>query len=175
MADFNIWAQSTKGKKRKQEQNLFGGDFGIDSNSSKQSNPRKKAPNHLKPAVRNRWWGTNTLKGECFCCERELHYDLAEMGHIQAHSKGGSMSPENLRLICSICNKGMRNKNMKIYMKETYPERYNKLFPKEIENSDNKPEKKKSKPKKKRKNGLFGGGNLFGVPPKRSKNNHFGL
>ena len=95
------------------------------------SNKRDKQPAHLKTQTRQRWWG-NSLFGECFCCGRSpLHYDDAEVGHIQAASKGGKWAPDNCRLLCRKCNSGMRATNMKVYMKRTYPERYEKFYPNE--------------------------------------------
>lgn len=108
---------------------------------------RKKCPPHLKTAIRNRWWG-DKLNGNCFCCGRKLHYDDADAGHIKATSKGGEWSPDNCRLICRQCNGGMRTQNMKTYMKNHYPERYKKYFPKDkVEESG-----KKRKPRKKQNN-----------------------
>ena len=64
---------------------------------------------------------------------------------------------------------------MKVYMKRTYSKRYNKFFKKEIKNSKNKQEKKRLKPKNIENVDFFGGGNIFGRRPKRSKNNPFGF
>ena len=97
--------------------------------SKSKSKKKEKCPPHLKPVIRNQWWGVDTLNGECFCCGRKLHYDDAEVGHIQASSKGGKWAPENCRLICrKPCNAGMGNTNMKVYMKNTYHNRYEKFF-----------------------------------------------
>lgn len=99
--------------------------------TGKGKKPRGKCPPHLKTKIRSRWWKGETLLGKCFCCGRSLHYDDADVGHIQAASKGGSWSPENCRLICRTCNSGMRSINMKKYMRQTYPERYEKYYPKD--------------------------------------------
>lgn len=95
----------------------------------KNSSKRSKCPPHLRTSIRRRWWGDNSLKGQCFVCGRSLHYDDADVGHIKASSKGGAWAPENCRLICRQCNSGMGSKNMKSYMKSHYPERYKKFFP----------------------------------------------
>ena len=114
----------------------------IYGNPLAKKNRRDKQPPHLKSATRQRWWG-NKLLGECFCCGRKLHYDDAEVGHIQAASKNGKWAPENCRLICKKpCNSGMGNTNMKVYMRRYYPERYAKLFPKEEKETIKKPRTK---------------------------------
>ncbi|MBI2107225.1 HNH endonuclease [Candidatus Woesearchaeota archaeon] len=107
------------------------------------NNKRDKQPAHLKTKTRQRWWGDKLL-GECFCCNRKLHYDDADVGHIQAASKSGKWSPENCRLICRTCNSGMRNTNMKTYMKKYFPEKYSKKFPKDKIKESKKPIKRKS-------------------------------
>jgi 5-methylcytosine-specific restriction endonuclease McrA len=127
--------------------------------SNRESGNRKKCPPHLKSQIRNRWWG-DSLHGSCFCCGKKIHYDDADPGHIKADSKGGKWSPENCRLICRTCNSGMRNMNMKTYMKRYYPERYEKYFPKGA-----KEKKKIMKTRRKRRNtSIFGSVPTFKEP-----------
>ncbi|MBI2676182.1 MAG: HNH endonuclease [Candidatus Aenigmarchaeota archaeon] len=123
---------------------LTGDDFSLGLWSKKST--RKKCPPHLKPAIRQRWW-RDKLIGECFCCGRPLHFDDSDAGHIKAASRGGDWSPENCRLICRTCNSGMRNTNMRTYMKRYHPERFQKYFPKE-----RKSEKTKKTETKRRRN-----------------------
>lgn len=118
----------------------------LDSIYGTVSKKRDKQPAHLKTKTRQRWWGDNII-GDCFSCGRKLHYDDADVGHIQAASKGGKWSPENCRLVCRTCNSGMRATNMKVYMKKTYPERYERFFPQEQNKKKtgvNKPKRRKS-------------------------------
>ncbi|NDG68463.1 MAG: hypothetical protein EB135_03170, partial [Proteobacteria bacterium] len=42
---------------------------------------------------------------------------IFECGHIIAEAKGGETSLENLRPICSTCNKSMKTINMNDYIK----------------------------------------------------------
>ena len=44
-----------------------------------------------------------------------------ECGHVESEATGGDMSIENLRPICSSCNKSMGIKNMREYIKNNYP------------------------------------------------------
>jgi hypothetical protein len=107
----------------------------------------RQIPAHFKDQLRKRDW-KGKYAGECFCCGEKLKFDVAQMGHVRARSKGGSIDFSNLRLICGICNRGMHNKNMKAYMKKMYPDRYLKFFGKE-ENLGSKKDKPKKKSKRK--------------------------
>lgn len=100
--------------------------WGFEKESKAKNN--KKAPEHIKKKVWQNQWKSKAT-GECFCCGRKpLHFNDSEVGHVQAKSKGGTWAIENLRLICRMCNSGMRNTNMKLYMKKYYPDRYKVLF-----------------------------------------------
>lgn len=168
------------------ERDIFGNPirnpFGINTSSRKRKGlafgglaeekpgtKRKKCPPHLKSAIRRRWWN-DQIEGECFCCGRKLHYDDADVGHIKAASKGGEWAPDNCRLICRQCNGGMRTKNMKIYMRQHYPERYNKLFPKDTSDKPSKP----PKPKPPRTPTIKNPFDVF-APPKKGRNNPWGF
>jgi hypothetical protein len=95
---------------------------------TKKKKSNEKCPPIMRNKTRKRWWGDKII-GECFCCGRKaLHFEDAQVGRIKA---GGEYTPENSRLICGECNRGMGKTNMKIYMKRNYPERYQKHFPKE--------------------------------------------
>ena len=83
----------------------------------KSSSSRISAP--LKRAVWDKYIGREIGVGKCFCCKteeiRQLHF---ECGHVESVNAGGATSVENLRPICSLCNKSMGTKNMMVYMKE---------------------------------------------------------
>ena len=108
--------------KRFSEMPLIGGE---------EKKPKKKSSSRpskfLKANLRKKYWG-DKISGTCFCCGRSLHYDDAEIGHIQARAKGGKWSLDNCRLICRTCNAGMGTMNMKTFMKKHFPKRYEKYF-----------------------------------------------
>ena len=60
----------------------------------------------------------NSSIGNCFCCQDEIDSKHFECGHVIAKSKGGDTSIDNLRPVCSLCNKSMGTKNMMVYMEQ---------------------------------------------------------
>lgn len=74
----------------------------------------------VKILVWNAWVGEENGVGTCTCCGREeikqLHF---EAGHYISEANKGSRNPENLRPVCSACNKSMGSKNMEDFAKHT--------------------------------------------------------
>jgi 5-methylcytosine-specific restriction endonuclease McrA len=59
--------------------------------------------------------------GKCYCCGlTEITPFNFEAGHVLAESQGGIITLENLRPICSPCNRSMGIRNMKNYAKLYY-------------------------------------------------------
>lgn len=161
MDDFNVGGAPSKKKKKKQD-NIFG--CGIDLGlcpSKKQKNPFDigigLGPSQKKETERDsRRSFSQTQKKEilyqqdnkCIRCHKKVDPREIEFDHKKPWASGGRTITMNGRALCCSCHK--------IVTHET------KL--KEVD--------KKRKPK--HDNTLFGG-NLFGPPPKRSKNNPFGL
>lgn len=81
--------------------------------------PRKAIPKTLKNKVWDNYIGRQKGEGECYCCGKMIDSKDFECGHIIAVAKGGSTTLDNLRPICSCCNKSMGTKNMNSF-KETY-------------------------------------------------------
>lgn len=77
---------------------------------------RKALPPQLKQAVWEKYIG-QTIHDYCFVCERaEISFGTnVEYGHVIAVANGGGDSIENLRPICSSCNKSMGTQNMMTY------------------------------------------------------------
>jgi hypothetical protein len=84
---------------------------------------RKAIPKAVKNSVWNKYIETDDLKkliGKCFVgCGCEITIANFETGHVIAYSKGGSDKVDNLRPICSTCNKSMGTMNL-LEFKETY-------------------------------------------------------
>lgn len=125
-------------KKYKSElQKLFSGETEIDfttycNNDSPpkysaqpepKSNSRKSIPKAVRTNVWNKYIETTDVKklsGKCFVgCGTEITIVNFELGHVEAYSKGGSNKVDNLRPICSLCNKSMGTMNL-FEFRETY-------------------------------------------------------
>lgn len=69
----------------------------------------------LRILVWNYWVGKEKGTTKCIC-GNEIQQLAFECGHIIPHSEGGEDSVENLRPICSFCNKSMSNDNFYAFM-----------------------------------------------------------
>lgn len=82
---------------------------------------RKTIPKKVRIMVWNKYIGKEKGIGDCYCCGEEIHSMDFHVGHIVAVANGGSDKIDNLRPICSCCNKSMGTENMdefkKRYMK----------------------------------------------------------
>lgn len=92
----------------------------------------------IPSALRNLIWctyiGEEQRKGLCLCCNTEqITTYNHECGHIVAQVNGGESSLENLRPICSSCNKSMGTKNMDDFIKllgiKRHPNWYGIIIP----------------------------------------------
>ena len=65
------------------------------------------------------WIGQERGIAKCWCCNvTDISPFEFECGHVEARSKGGTDTVENLRPICGLCNRSMGNKNMIEFQKE---------------------------------------------------------
>ena len=72
----------------------------------------------LRNTVWNKWIGQEIGKTKCLCCGiNTISQQSWEAGHIKARSMGGSNTTDNLKPICSMCNKSMGNKHMDEFIK----------------------------------------------------------
>ena len=73
---------------------------------------RKSIPKVLK----NQVWDSNIGKcfgvGECYCCGILIDSKNFEAGHIISVANGGESTLNNLKPICSCCNKSMSTENL---------------------------------------------------------------
>jgi len=82
--------------------------------------PIRKA---LRIAVWNKYIGCDKRKGLCHICKEEISLEMFECGHVVAESTGGETSLENLRPLCSLCNKSMQATNLNKFQSD-----YNKII-----------------------------------------------
>jgi 5-methylcytosine-specific restriction endonuclease McrA len=76
--------------------------------------------NHVKikkPLRKKVWSAYNNLNlvGNCYVCNRDTDYDSFECGHIVSVFYGGKTEFNNLKPICSSCNKDMGIHNLEEY------------------------------------------------------------
>lgn len=75
------------------------------------------------PRVRQEVWkrdNGDSLSGLCFVCNSPLQFVEAELGHIIARANGGGDELNNLKAICSSCNRSMKTQNLFDYKKKYY-------------------------------------------------------
>ncbi len=163
MTEYNILGQSIGGKKKgkNKEQNIFGSglDFGL-TLPKKQKNPLNVGfgfgplpKKEIERDSRRNFTITQQKElkksGKCKHCGTKLSDDNIDYDHIKPWEDGGKTILANGQALCLKCHR-----------KKTRKEKLKKID-------------KKRKPKNGNKNIL--GGNVFGPPPKRSKNNPFGF
>lgn len=82
---------------------------------------RKNIPKPVKNQLWRDHFGSN-MKGNCYCCNCQIDaLEGWEAGHIIAASKGGLDNVNNLRPVCSTCNKSMGNMHMDEYISKYFP------------------------------------------------------
>lgn len=73
---------------------------------------RKSIPKTVKDKVWNTYVGKTRGVGQCYCCGSSIDSRNFDCGHIVAAARGGKNVPDNLRPVCSTCNKSMGTQNM---------------------------------------------------------------
>lgn len=84
---------------------------------------KKKIPNQKRSQVWEYWLGPYK-KGICFCCRENKLDNMTswECGHIISSKDGGLENVNNLRPVCSSCNKSMSSQNMRLFINKHYPD-----------------------------------------------------
>jgi len=85
-------------------------------NNSSNKRPKKIKRKTIPQPLRRQVWETyNGYKYnvKCYCCKHNnINPFQFECGHVVADAKGGSINVNNLRPICSSCNKSMGTNNL---------------------------------------------------------------
>lgn len=87
----------------------------------KPKDARPSIPKSLKNKVWNEYIGKEKGVGICMCCGSEIDSKKFDCGHIEAVVKGGKTILENLRPICSTCNKSMGDQNLLEFKEKYFP------------------------------------------------------
>ena len=78
-----------------------------------------KIPNKVRIDVWATYIGEDIAKHKCICCKRvTIRQTEFEVGHVLSEAHGGTLEINNLRPICSVCNKSMGARNMVEFVKE---------------------------------------------------------
>ena len=82
---------------------------------------RRKTPirKALRVIVWKNYFGTAGT-GKCPVCNREIDCFNFECGHIVAEAKGGATNQDNLRPICSDCNRSMGTTDMREFVQRHF-------------------------------------------------------
>ncbi len=85
------------------------------------SNKRKTVPKPTRVIAWNNTFGISIGQAPCFCCRLILiTQSNFEAGHVISNKNGGSVLAENIRPICSTCNKAMGTKCMYNFIKDNH-------------------------------------------------------
>jgi len=72
----------------------------------------------IRQLVWNKYIGERNGTGKCWCCRgKTISAFEFEAGHVVSRAHGGEDTVDNLRPICSLCNKSMGKENMFEYQK----------------------------------------------------------
>ena len=86
---------------------------------------KKKRKKTIPKTLRKQVWkkiNNDKTSAVCFCCKiNKFDYmDSWECGHIVSEFNGGTTTIDNLRPVCSSCNKSMGTQNMDVFIEKYY-------------------------------------------------------
>lgn len=88
---------------------------------------RKTIPKNIKNNVWDKYIGIDKGIGQCYCCKKEIDSKHFECGHIIAHANGGATTVENMRPLCSVCNKSIGKQNMNEFIEIYFSTKKNEI------------------------------------------------
>jgi hypothetical protein len=88
-------------------------------NLKKKPNRKDKIPATLRNAIWSTYISATESQGNCYCCVVEpITKANFAAGHIVAECRGGTVTLQNLRPICTLCNSSMGKTNMHEFIKK---------------------------------------------------------
>jgi len=94
--------------------------------------PTKKGRKSIPKSVKDKVWDTCIGKengvGPCYCCGTDIDSKKFDCGHIVASTDGGLDIVENLKPVCSTCNKSMGTQNLEEFKMNYFPSKENPSF-----------------------------------------------
>ena len=88
--------------------------------SEKPKNSRVSIPKAVKDTIWDQCFGKEAGIGKCYCCSGEINSKKFDCGHIISVANSGTNNIDNLKPICSTCNKSMGTTNMEEFKKEYF-------------------------------------------------------
>jgi 5-methylcytosine-specific restriction endonuclease McrA len=80
---------------------------------------KQKIPSKVRTDIWATYIGSHIAEHKCICCKRvTIKQTDFEVGHVLSEAMGGTLEINNLRPICSVCNKSMGSRNMIDYVKQ---------------------------------------------------------
>ena len=96
---------------------------------------KKKYRESIPKVVKDRLWdttfGETAGQGKCEVCGIIINSKRFEAGHVISVYNGGDTTIQNLRCICSTCNKSMGTMNLEVFKKRYFPKPF--IFKKKSE------------------------------------------
>lgn len=78
---------------------------------------KQSIPKQIRTIIWNLYIGDDMIKHKCLCCKKVTITNTSfEVGHVISEHDGGTHEINNLRPICSACNKSMGTMNMRDYV-----------------------------------------------------------
>ena len=97
---------------------------------------KKSIPKKIKADTWDKYIGPEKGEAPCLCCRSTIiNSKNFEAGHIISEKQGGVIKVENIVPICSACNKSMGIRNMGEFIKEHYPDNYEKFSRKDYKDN----------------------------------------
>ena len=87
----------------------------------KKDNYRKSVPKTVKDRLWDTTFGPESGQGLCYVCGVLINSKRFEAGHVISVYHGGSTTLDNLKCICSTCNKSMGTQNLEKFKFTYFP------------------------------------------------------
>lgn len=87
----------------------------------KKENYRKSVPKTVKDRLWDTTFGPEAGQGLCYVCGLKINSKRFEAGHIISVYHDGSTTLDNLKCICSTCNKSMGTQNLENFKLTYFP------------------------------------------------------
>jgi 5-methylcytosine-specific restriction endonuclease McrA len=104
------------------------------------TNYRKSVPKSLKDKLWDTTFGASAGEGLCYVCGIIINSKCFEAGHVISVYDGGGTNLQNLKCICSTCNKSMGTRNLEEFKRLYFPQNFKKSLNKKVNKKVNKKE-----------------------------------